>query len=162
VEVPLNDSLTSFRIEAIATAGLEQFGSGGTSIRSTQELMVLPGLPPLVREGDRFRAGFTVRNTTDRAMTVDLRANVAGLPEPRAPRALPLAAGDARVAGWDVTVPSGAPPLAWDVEVAERGGAADPLRMTEQVSPAVPVTTLAATLLQWAPGAAPVPVQRPD
>jgi hypothetical protein len=161
VDVPLNDSLTSFRIEAIATAGLGTFGSGGTSIRSTQDLMVLPGLPPLVREGDRFRAGLTVRNTTDRAMTVDLRATVTGLPEPLAPQTLSLAAGEATVAGWDVTVLPGATSLAWDVEVAERGGAADHVRVTEQVSPAVPVTTLAATLLQWSPDAAPVPVQRP-
>ena len=35
------------------------------SIRATQDLMVLSGLPPLVREGDRFRATFTLRNTTD-------------------------------------------------------------------------------------------------
>ena len=59
VEVPLNDSLTSFRVEAVATAGLGQFGSGGTALRTTQDLMLLPGLPPLVREGDRFRADFT-------------------------------------------------------------------------------------------------------
>jgi alpha-2-macroglobulin len=162
VEVPLNDSLTSFRIEAVATAGLGQFGSGGTSMRSTQDLMVLPGLPPLVREGDRFQAGVTVRNTTDRAMTVDLRATVVGLPAPLPPQTVSLAADAASVATWDVTVPPGASSLGWDIEVAEQGGATDHVRVTEQVAPAVPVTTLQATLLQWAPDAAPVPIQRPD
>ena len=37
------------------------------SIRATQDVMVLPGLPPVVREGDRFRAEFTARNTTSAA-----------------------------------------------------------------------------------------------
>ena len=56
VEIPLNDSLTSFRIVAVASSGAGLFGTGEASIRSTQDLMVLSGLPPLVREGDRFRA----------------------------------------------------------------------------------------------------------
>ena len=37
VEIPLNDSLTSFRIVAVATSGIELFGTGSTSIRSTQD-----------------------------------------------------------------------------------------------------------------------------
>ncbi|HEY2106823.1 MAG TPA: MG2 domain-containing protein, partial [Candidatus Binataceae bacterium] len=35
VEVPLNDSLTSFKIVAVASAGAGMFGTGSTSIRST-------------------------------------------------------------------------------------------------------------------------------
>src|SRR5262249_57945073 len=44
VEIPLNDSLTSFRIVAIATGGTSAFGTGAASIRATQDLMILPGL----------------------------------------------------------------------------------------------------------------------
>ncbi len=161
VEVPLNDSLTSFRVEAVATAGVGQFGSGGAALRTTQELMLLPGLPPLVREGDRFRAEMTVRNTTARAMTVEARGIVAGLPAPLAPQTLSLGPGAAAAVGWDVTVPAGVTTLGWDVEVGERGGVADHLRVTQQVRPAVPVRTLAATLFRWSPDAAPVPVARP-
>ena len=56
VEVPLNDSLTSFRLVAVADADVQKFGTGSTSIRVTQDLQVLAGLPPLVRDGDRFSA----------------------------------------------------------------------------------------------------------
>jgi alpha-2-macroglobulin len=35
-------------------------------VRVTQDLQMLPGLPPLVREGDRFDAMLTLRNTTAR------------------------------------------------------------------------------------------------
>ena len=85
VEIPLNDSLTGFRIEAIATAGDARFGSGHASIRTTQELMILEGLPKLVRDGDRFAAGFTLRNTTEEEQRVQLRASVEGLAQPPAP-----------------------------------------------------------------------------
>jgi len=162
VTVPLNDSLTSFRVEAVATAGLGQFGAGGTALSTTQDLMLLPGLPPLVREGDRFHAELTVRNTTARAMTVEARGTAAGLPAPLAPQTLSLGAGEAVVTGWDVTVPAGVTSLGWDVEVGERGGATDHVRVTQQVLPAVPVRTLQATLFQWSPEAAPVPVARPQ
>ncbi|HJW70094.1 MAG TPA: MG2 domain-containing protein, partial [Candidatus Binatia bacterium] len=121
VMVQLNDSLTSFRVEAMATAGPGRFGSGGAALNTTQDLMLLPGLPPIVREGDRFHAELTVRNTTARAMTVEARGLVAGLPAPLAPQALSLGAGEAVVTGWDVTVPTGVTSLGWDIEVAERG-----------------------------------------
>jgi len=44
VEVPLNDSLTSFRIVAVADGGADLFGTGHAVIRSTQELMLF--FPP--------------------------------------------------------------------------------------------------------------------
>ncbi len=161
VQIPLNDSLTGFRIEAVATAGAGAFGSGGTSIRTTQDLMLLSGLPPVVREGDRFRAEMTVRNTTARTMTVEARGIVAGLPAPLAPQTVALDAGAATLVGWDVAVPPDVASLGWDVEVGERGGTADHLRVTQRVRPAVPVRTLESTLLQWSPQAAPVSVARP-
>ncbi len=64
IEVPLNDSLTSFRIVAVADLGLGRFGTGSATIAATQDLQVISGLPLLVREDDRYRAMFTLRNTT--------------------------------------------------------------------------------------------------
>jgi uncharacterized protein YfaS (alpha-2-macroglobulin family) len=148
VDVPLNDSLTSFRIVAIATGGVEMFGTGRSDIRSTQDVMLLSGLPPVVREGDRFRAGFTLRNTTQAPLRVGLAASVSG--KPLAAQSATIAAGEAREIGWDYTVPAGAPELVWDVSaaVADAGGATDKLRVKQSVKPAVPVRTLQATLLQ--------------
>jgi uncharacterized protein YfaS (alpha-2-macroglobulin family) len=147
-QVPLNDSLTAFRIVAIATGGVGMFGTGRTDIRSTQDVMLLSGLPPLVREGDRFRAGFTLRNTTEAPLRVGLAASVSG--KPLAAQSVTIAAGEAREIGWDYSVPAGAPELVWDVSaaVADAGGATDKLRVKQAVKPAVPVRTLQATLLQ--------------
>jgi uncharacterized protein YfaS (alpha-2-macroglobulin family) len=147
-QVPLNDSLTAFRIVAIATGETGLFGSGRTDIRSTQDVMLLSGLPPLVREGDRFRAGFTLRNTTEAPLRVGLAAKVSGTT--LAAQSVELAPGAAREIGWDYAVPVGATELAWDVSAyaSDGPGGADKLRVKQSVKAAVPVRTLQATLLQ--------------
>lgn len=151
--VPLNDSLTSFRIVAVASAGAALFGTGSTEIRSTQDLMLVSGLPPLVREGDRLRAGFTLRNASARSLRVELGASVSA--DGAAPRSLPVQAitlepGAAREVGWDYQVPQ-AQGLRWLVDAKAQGasdGASDSVRVTQKVGAAVPVRTLQATLLQ--------------
>jgi uncharacterized protein YfaS (alpha-2-macroglobulin family) len=151
VQVPLNDSLTTFRIVAVASAGAGLFGTGSTDVRSTQDLMLLSGLPALVREGDRFRAGFTLRNTSSSPMHVQLGATATtdgGKAMALQPQLLALAAGQAQEVGWDFTVPQ-AKSLQWQVEARAQGGAAvDRMRITQKVVAAVPVRTLQATLLQ--------------
>jgi alpha-2-macroglobulin len=149
VEVPLNDSLTSFRIVAVASAGAGLFGTGHADVRSTQDLMLLSGLPTVVREGDRLRAGFTVRNLSGDEMKVRLGARVAadrGKQQELAAQDVVLAPGQARELGWDYTVPQAAL-LQWEVE-ARAQGASDRLRVGQKVGAAVPVRTLQATLLQ--------------
>jgi len=149
VEIPLNDSLTSFRIVGVATAGNGLFGTGSAAIRSTQDLMVLAGIPPLVREGDRFPAEFTVRNTTNRAMDVAVQGRVEGLNRALESRAVKLSAGEAKTVSWEIGVPAGAGTLRYEVQAQEPGGTADRVRVTQQVRPAVPVRTFQATLFRW-------------
>jgi uncharacterized protein YfaS (alpha-2-macroglobulin family) len=159
VEVPLNDSLTSFRLVAIADAQGQKFGTGSTSIRVTQDLQLLSGLPPLVREGDRLAAMLTLRNTTAKPMKV--RATLAGTVNSgsegiaRAPLNLPaqeveLAAGAARELSWPIEVPADAFSIAWEAAADEQGGsgARDRLKVTQLVSASVPVRVLQATLQQ--------------
>jgi uncharacterized protein YfaS (alpha-2-macroglobulin family) len=44
IEVPLNDSLTSFRLVAVADDGAQRFGTGNSTIRVTQDVQVLSGI----------------------------------------------------------------------------------------------------------------------
>jgi uncharacterized protein YfaS (alpha-2-macroglobulin family) len=149
VEVPLNDSITSFRIVAVATGGVGLFGTGATSIQSTQDLMVLSGLPPLVREGDRFKAGFTLRNTTNRSMDVDISAKAEGISAPLVSQTASLAPGEAKEVGWDVTASIGVETLKWEVEIKEKGtDEADRIKVAQKVVTVVPVSTFQATLTQ--------------
>jgi uncharacterized protein YfaS (alpha-2-macroglobulin family) len=150
VQVPLNDALTGFRIVAVASGGAGLFGTGATDIRSSQDLMLVSGLPPLVREGDSLRAGFTLRNASQGPLQVRLEAGVtpdAGKAIGLAPQDLELAPGQAREVGWNLAVPAGARSLQWEIK-ASAGAAGDSLRVRQQVAPAVPLRTLQATLLQ--------------
>jgi uncharacterized protein YfaS (alpha-2-macroglobulin family) len=149
IDIPLNDALTSFRIVAVATGGVDLFGSGSTTIRSTQDLMILSGIAPLVREGDQFRSEFTLRNTTDRTMNVEVKASVDGLQESLSPQALELRPNESRIVGWELTAPSGGQALRYQLEAGESSGATDRLRVVQQVLPVIPVRTLQATISQW-------------
>jgi uncharacterized protein YfaS (alpha-2-macroglobulin family) len=161
VTVPLNDSLTSFRIVAVADAGAGLFGTGGTTIRSTQDVMLLSGLPQLVRQGDRLHAGFTVRNASDAPLAVGVGAAVVEktkgtgtLHRPDlATHAIVLQPGQAQQVGWDFAVPPRADALDWFASVVARTTAgkevgSDLLHVTQKVIPAVPVRTLQASIMR--------------
>jgi uncharacterized protein YfaS (alpha-2-macroglobulin family) len=162
IAVPLNDSLTRFRLVAMAEAGDDRFGTGSASLRVTQDLQLLPGLPALAREGDRFDARLVLRNTTARALTVQagLRgrhaAGVLDLP----PRQVALAPGEAAELLWPVEVPEGIVQIEWEAQAEARGGAGaapgDRVRWVQPVAPAVPVRVLQASLQRLPPeGATP-------
>ena len=149
VEVPLNDSLTSFTIVAVANADAGLFGSGETSIRTTQDLMLLSGLPPVVREGDAFRAGFTVRNASDRKMEIEISAAVTGALFKAAPKTETLGPGEARELFWDASAPLNSESIAWEVTAKEKGGAAsDRLKFTQKIVEAVQARVYQSTLMQ--------------
>ncbi len=148
VEIPLNDSLTSFRIAAVATGGVDRFGFGTKSIRTTQDLLLFPGIPPLVRQGDKFVSRFTVRNTTELPMKVRVSARIqpaAGSPQPQE---LSLGSGESKEISWNLTAPMGTESLKYEIEASAAGSASDRLVVTQKVIPAVPVRTLQATLTQ--------------
>lgn len=171
IDIPLNDSLSSFRIVAVANANAGQFGSGHTSVRATQDLMLFSGLPPLVREQDSYAAIYTVRNAGDKPLQITLEATSTsqsggkrGAPRTLAPRALSLDPGVAQEVEWEVKAPLDAETLHWQVSAHARDAdgerSEDSLRVSQRVVPAVPVRTFQATLEQVAPSLE-LPVQMP-
>ena len=157
IDVPLNDSLTGFRLVALASAGPDRFGTGSASVRVSQDLQMLPGLPPLAREGDRYDAIYTLRNTTAAAMRVRAtlsataqRGDAGGFSrQPLAfePQTVELAAGAAAQVRWPVQVPAGVFSLVFEAAV-DAGAAKDRVKTTQMVQAAVPVRVWAATLRQ--------------
>jgi uncharacterized protein YfaS (alpha-2-macroglobulin family) len=152
VTVPLNDALTSFKIVAVADAGIGLFGTGQTTIKATQDLQIISGLPPLVREDDQFRAQITLRNTTKAAMKVEIspRATLLELK----PQTVDIPAGEAREVAWNVTAPAQlaltrAEAILWEIEARDTLlGARDGLKARQRIIPAVPLTVQQATLVQ--------------
>ncbi len=139
IKVPINDSLTEFKLVGVASAGAALFGTGANTVRTRQDLQTVSGLPPLVREGDRYQALLTVRNGTARAMTVNVTAR-AGT-QALEGKTVKLAAEGAAELSWPAQAPQGATSLAWEFEAAERDGAGrDRLKITQRIEPAVPLS----------------------
>lgn len=167
IEIPTNDSLTSFRIVAVATAGASKFGHGAASVRTTQDLMMFSGLPPLVREEDEFNAMFTIRNATAQALTTKFAWTLRDKPADErsaktlasGEQAIELAANEARVISVPSKVPVGADRLHWEIS-AGSNGTRDRLRTSQKVVPVNPVRAYQATLARLDKPLT-LPVERP-
>lgn len=163
VEVPLNDSLTRFRLVAVVDDGADKFGTGSADIVSTQDLQLVSGVPLVAREGDQYQASVTVRNRTSHAMPITVAAQIAGttgntqnLPAQQ----LELAAGSARTVSWPTTAPtlSGSrdeEQLTWtfDAVTREDPKASDRIIVHQTLHATVPVAVQQAMLVQMLPGA---------
>ncbi len=64
VPMKLPESLTAFRVIAVAASGAEKFGTGKSDITVRKPFLMLPNLPRFVSVGDTFEAGVVVRNDT--------------------------------------------------------------------------------------------------
>ena len=163
IDIPLNDVISRFKVLVAADHGTQLFGDGAVFIHTTQDLQIIPGLPQVVREGDRYQAMVTIRNSSARAMKTRVQASFTGTAV--APQSLPaqdieLAAGSSGQLSWDVLVPTSGSildrqTLNWTLRVTETGtgDAQDQLRFTQEVSPATPVTVRQAALLSVSPEA---------
>jgi uncharacterized protein YfaS (alpha-2-macroglobulin family) len=152
ISVPLNDSLSEFKLVAVADAGVGFFGTGSGSLRTRQDLQIISGLPPLVREKDRFSALLTLRNGIALPMTVSVSARVSSSVSTGVgdrsleTREVKLEPESAAELTWPAEVPEGTNTLVWEFEASEKSGTArDSLRITQQVAPAVPITVQQAT-----------------
>lgn len=165
VDVPLNDALSSFRLTAVASAGADRFGTGSAVIRTTQDVQLLSGLAPLVRENDRYEAIFTLRNTTNQAIAVELETEVLAenhaTPLLHATQSLQLAPNSATPARFEFTAPADVARLSWAVHAESGDGdTLDALKVSQDVIPAIPVRVYQATLTQLERGHS-LPVERP-
>ncbi len=149
IKIPLNDSITSFHIEAVALAGLQLFGSGHTLLASTKDLIIYSGFAPLVRDGDFVHNSFTLRNTTALPMEVTIKIkspDIGSLPEPGLVK---LAASEAKTLELNVQVPKEKKELEFQFSANDKLSAAhDSLKIKIKAQAAVPPRVMQATLLQ--------------
>jgi uncharacterized protein YfaS (alpha-2-macroglobulin family) len=164
VEVPLNDSLTAFRIAAIAHSGDMRFGTSTATIRTSQEVMMFAGLPPFVREGDQFAAMVTVRNGGERPLTLDVSAGYGE--KPVGIQRISIKPGEASTLSFPAKVPLDVQKLNWTLSANEVNPSGKPatdlLKFVQTVGAAYPVRLYQQTLEQLEPGKAiNFPVQKP-
>lgn len=163
VEFTANDSLSAFQMVAIATSGAGLFGTGKAQYQTRQDLQLISGLPPLVREGDQVHGMLTVRNSTTRAMQVTVTPSMQGaqgvaLGAPLKAQNVSLKPESAQELSWVYQVPDSTPSsmqggdsqLSWTFLAQENGTGkvSDEIKITQQVKPKVPVQVQQSGLLQ--------------
>lgn len=156
--VPLNDSLTGFRLVAAAISP-DRFGHGQSRLDSFQDLQLISGLPLTVRQGDRMDPGFTLRNATAQAMSLQFVAAVEGMGT-LVDKAVVIPGGQSVVVTVPFTVPKDRTMLRWTVR-ADGKDVGDGLALTQQVLDPVPERVWQAALLQLT-GPAAIPVRKPE
>lgn len=82
VDVDLPDNVTRYRIMAVAVSGVDEFGSGESSLTARLPITVRPSAPRFLNFGDRFELPVVVQNQTDAAVEVDVALEVANLDLP--------------------------------------------------------------------------------
>lgn len=149
VTVPLNDSTTSFRIVAVALQGADQFGSGWTSIQSSQDLMILPGLGTVTRTGDTFQAGFTVRNASDKNQDVTMTLETTPVQAGLAAQKLSLAPGAAKEIFWKMKTGS-ADSISYVITAKNaQGKVLDQVKKTQKILPVRTARIFQSEFGQW-------------
>jgi uncharacterized protein YfaS (alpha-2-macroglobulin family) len=145
IPIPLPDSLTRWRIVALAMDGADMYGMGSATVQTRKELQVLSGLPLVVRGGDQLNQTITLRNDSDQAMSVRVRAEgqpaggTAG-PLPQLQRVIMLPARQSQVVSWPTRVPLDAEHISWHISArADNVAESDALVITQRVT-GMPVT----------------------
>lgn len=70
VTLTLPDSLTRYRITAVAVAGADRFGKAEANVTARKPLMLRPSPPRFLNFGDRFELSYVVQNQTEAPIEV--------------------------------------------------------------------------------------------
>ena len=158
VRFRMNDSLSRFRLVAVADHGSAHFGTAESTVVTRQDLQLVSGLPPVVREGDEYRAVVTVSNGSKQGREVEIMAvrDSDGQEERLPPRTLQLEPGESGTVSWPVSVPALAWPnesgiLDWRFEAGD-GSIADSVAVTQRIEARLPTSTVQAALLSLEAG----------
>lgn len=143
----LPDSLTSYRIVAVASDKLGRFAKDETSVTASKPLQLLSALPRFLTEGDSLEARILVQNMTDLPGTVSVRASSRECELRRDAVTLPLAPGGSATAVFPLQAPTqgSASLLIEGVMHSDAGAERDALLVSLPVLPALPLTTVAAS-----------------
>ncbi|AXR68936.1 alpha-2-macroglobulin family protein [Leptospira mayottensis] len=160
VEIPLNDSLTSFKVVAIVHSGKDKFGSGSTQIQTTKDVLIYPSVAPFVREKDNVLSGISLKNTTEK--TLELEINPKTLPDLKLEiKNIQLKPGESTNVHWNLSIPTRKDEIVYEFQTKEVGNGpfTDTLRFRQRVGESVPVRILQSTFRRLEDGTLSLPIQ---
>lgn len=106
VKFKTNDSMTSFKVVAIAFSGADKFGTGTDTFKVKKDIQIYSGLPQAVRTQDKYEARFNVFNATDNASV--LTAELTGSSLKLDPQKIKLDPRETKEVLWTVPATTGA------------------------------------------------------
>nr|WP_080634509.1 MG2 domain-containing protein [Leptospira weilii] len=159
VEVPLNDSLTSFKIVAIVHSGKDKFGSGSTQIQTTRDVLIYPSIAPFAREKDDVQSGLSLKNTTEKNLELEISPKTS--PDLKLEtKNIQLKAGESANVHWNVSIPSKKEEIVYEFQTKQVGGSfTDTVRFRQKVGESVPVRVLQSTFRRLEDGKLSLPIQ---
>lgn len=110
VRFKLPDSLTTFRLMAVASAQDHRFGFGQDQVVTSRPLMARPALPRFLRAGDAIEAGVIVTTKGLPAQKVEVKLDAKGLQvvgDPR--RVVDVPANGSVEVRWPIVAPAAGP-----------------------------------------------------
>lgn len=139
----LPDSLTTFRLMAVATSESDRFGFGQESIVTSRPLMARPALPRFLRAGDAINAGVILTSKNLPAQTVEVKLDAKGVVVTgEATQKVALPANGSVEVRWAIGAPSvGKAELAFHARAA--GEARDDVTVKRDVSAPVSLEAVA-------------------
>lgn len=93
LDIPIADSITSWRVSVLASDAEGNLGSAQSSLRVFQEFFVEPDLPRFLTVDDEISVPIAVYNYLETAQTIDLTIAAAGWFEPLGPQQLTVEIG---------------------------------------------------------------------
>lgn len=106
VQIPLPDTLTTWRLTAIATTPDTQVGSAVNRIQVSKDLLVRLATPRFFSTGDRLQLTAVIQNQTDRPLVTDVELETSSVlvPEGERRRQIQLAPQAAQRVEWTTSV----------------------------------------------------------
>jgi len=142
-EFLLNDSITSFRIIAVA-ATKDKFGSGKKNIETTRDIFINSSIPYFAREGDSYDAEFLIKNISDREFNLESRiTTIFKLKEKEIKRdsfrkdSIFIKKGGNEKISFRIDVPAAADEAIYNVEIFSQGKVVDNIKVKQKIVNAI-------------------------
>lgn len=168
IPILLNDSISRFKVIAVGDYGVDRFAEAKTEFTSSKDLQLISGIPSLVREQDNYDLSLTLRNTTDRDLSIIMGGNSSGaLTLKLKNQAVSLGAKQSKTITWPVALEEmGARNFAeyfedkdketinWQFFAIERTAKdsddealKDSIKISQKIQPLIPITVRQSTML---------------
>ncbi|SUA64955.1 alpha-2-macroglobulin family protein [Oligella urethralis] len=171
IPIPLNDSISRFKVMAVGDYGVDRFAEATAEFSSSKDLQLIAGIPEVLRAEDSYDLSLSLRNSTDQNLVVLVGGRSSGaFATELKQQKVKLPAQQSTTVTWPVSLEQVAPyaladtadqattastqTIRWEFYALQKTSKAkqatalsDSLSVTQQLKPLVPVSVRQSTLV---------------